>query len=301
METLETPATPDLFFSLASDRSTVEVTGSDRLSWLNGLVTCNLAPLKPGQGAYGLATSKVGKILADLDIVIQPERILLSCPSSRIGALLENFDRYIVMEDVELRDASGEHAWFLLHGARAQTAATAFAAELDGVAAALDRTGLHDAVLVVPAARQEATLEAIRRAAAPLSEHDWLRIQHGAPLFGTDFDESHYPQEASLEKRAVSFCKGCYLGQEVICRLEMRGHVHRRLAILQLEGNEPAARGTPVQAAGADVGHLTSASWSPDLGKTLALAMLKFASSEPGTSLEVSGRSATVISVGAPS
>lgn len=297
----ETLPFPDLLYSTAVDRSTIQVTGEDRQSWLNGLVTCNLAPLQPGQGAYGLATSKVGKILADLDIVILPERILLSCPSSQSTALLTSFERYLVMEDVELQDVSDRYTWFFLHGARSAEAARLLEKEHGGTIVDLDRTGLHDIAWVMAADRGEQALAGIRRIAVPLTEYDWLRIQEGAPVFGIDFNDNHYPQEASLEKRAVSFCKGCYLGQEVICRLEMRGHVHRRLAVLHIEGNELPTHGAPVLVEGMEVGNLTSASWSPQHQKTLALALLKFASSSPGTLLEVNGRKAIVTQAGTKS
>jgi folate-binding protein YgfZ len=282
---------PALLFSLDETAATFEATGADRQSWLNGLVTCNLAPLKPGQGAYGLATSKVGKILADLDILLKDGAILVACPGPRRAALQESFDRYLVMEDVDLRDASEEFSWLRLHGAGAEEAAAALASALGGLSGGQDRTGLGDAILAVPAGRQGEAAEAVRRIAAPLREHDWLRIERGVPLFGVDFGESHYPQEATLEKRAVSFSKGCYLGQEVVCRLEMRGHVHRRLAVLRADGELVA--GAPVTAGGAEVGAITSAAAHPE-GGAVALAMLKYAHTEPGSAVEVGGGAATV-------
>jgi folate-binding protein YgfZ len=285
---------PALLFTPLDHHTTIEVTGADRQSWLNGLVTCNLAPLKPGQGAYGLATSKVGKILADLDILILPERLMVSCPTSRAAALLESLDRYLVMEDVEFQE-SGAWRWFVLHGASAAEAAGALASELGGHSAGLDRTGLGDAALVVPAAMEERARAGLGRIGAPLEEYDWARLERGVPIFGQDFDEHHYPQEAVLEKRAVSFSKGCYLGQEVICRLEMRGHVSKRLALLEFEGEEAPARGAAVLAEGVEVGQVTSAAVRPGSGKALAMAMVKYAQSEPDTKVVVAGREAVVV------
>ena len=125
-----------------------------------------------------------------------------------------------------------------------------------------------------------------------LDEQEWnaLRVERGVPRFGVDFDETTYPQEAALEKRAVSFDKGCYLGQEVVCMLELRGHVKRKLARVALDGASPPAAGSPItDDAGAEIGSLTSVAISPENGQIVGLAMLKLAKTEPGTSLRVGG------------
>src|SRR6185503_17282110 len=107
-----------------------------------------------------------------------------------------------------------------------------------------------------------------------------------------------YPQEASLEKRAVSFEKGCYLGQEVVCMLEMRGHVKRKLVPFVAEDGASLAAGAQVtDEAGADVGKVSSAGVSPTLGKTVGLAMVKLASSEPGTKLHAPGAALRVVEI----
>ena len=105
-----------------------------------------------------------------------------------------------------------------------------------------------------------------------------------------------YPQEASLENVAVSFDKGCYLGQEVVCMLQMRGHVKRKLAAIVIESDAPPDRGTAVtDEAGASVGEITSAAASPTLGKAVALAMIKRALAKPGQHVVVGGARAEVV------
>jgi folate-binding Fe-S cluster repair protein YgfZ len=105
-----------------------------------------------------------------------------------------------------------------------------------------------------------------------------------------------YPQEASLEHVAVRVDTGCYLGQEVVCMLEMRGHVKRKLVPIVLEGSEVPAVGAEVtDASGAPAGSVTSATISPTLGKAVALAMVKRAQSEPGRHLLVGGVPAEVV------
>jgi hypothetical protein len=124
-----------------------------------------------------------------------------------------------------------------------------------------------------------------------------LRVECGVPRFGADFDEATYPQEAALEGRAVSFSKGCYLGQEVVCMLQMRGHVKRKLVPLVIDGEGVPLRGASVTAneGGPSVGDVTSASFSPTLGRVVALAMVKYAFAEPGRSLSVDARPARIV------
>ncbi|MEO8798227.1 MAG: glycine cleavage T C-terminal barrel domain-containing protein, partial [Polyangiaceae bacterium] len=123
---------------------------------------------------------------------------------------------------------------------------------------------------------------------------DVLRHEGGVPAFGVDFGVTTYPQEAGLEKRAVSFDKGCYLGQEVICMLESRGHVKRKLVSLAVEGSEVPAKGAEVtNEAGEKVGEVTSAAVSPELG-VLAIAMVKAAVMAPGSALRVGSANAKV-------
>ncbi|MCU0685748.1 MAG: folate-binding protein YgfZ [Polyangiaceae bacterium] len=272
------------------------ITGADRVSWLNGLSTCDLTPLKaPGQGAYGLATSKVGRILSDLVVVSAPDRLYVALPRQREVPLAEAFEHYLVMEDAEVTGAGERLAWLLLHGA----GAASLAADLAGRAGALawapvDMSGHGGAAFVFEAGALDGAIEALRAAGVePGDEASWneLRLQWGVPRFGVDFDEKSYPQEAGLEKRAVSFQKGCYLGQEVVCRLEMRGHVHRKLVSLVLEGGELPERGAPVNVApgGEAVGTVTSAARGEGSGPARALAMVKYAHAEKGEGLSVGG------------
>lgn len=284
--------------AVPSARGTLVVTGADRKSWLNGLVTCDLAPLRVGEAVYGLATSKVGRILADVVVLVDEDRLFVAVPEGKAGALAEALDAFLVMEDAELAVDAGERAWIFLHGAGAAELARGVAPALDGRAAAVELTGLGDAALLVPSSRLDEARAALSAAGARVVEDaawDAARIELGVPRFGVDFDEKTYPQEASLERRAVSFKKGCYLGQEVVCRLEMRGHVHRKLVRLALEGEEVPARATPVESdAGEAVGTITSAALGPAAGRAVALAMVKYALAEPGTSLRVAGRAAVV-------
>jgi folate-binding protein YgfZ len=272
----------------ARDLAVFVVTGSDRASWLNGLLTCDVTKLVEGAAAYGLAVTQKGRILSDLFVVKRPEAICVALPARSRDAVLEAFDRHLVMEDVEMARAD-ELRVFFAHGPRS--------AELGG--AACDVTGLGGALIVAPAADEARLVRAAADAGGLVGdESGWqaLRLERGVPAFGVDFDDTTYPQEASLEKRAVSFDKGCYLGQEVVCMLEMRGHVKRKLVPFVADDGAAIAPGAPVtDDAGADVGKVSSAAASPTLGRTVGLAMVKIASTAPGTELRAGGAKVRVV------
>jgi folate-binding protein YgfZ len=284
------------------DTSALTVTGRDRLSWLNGLVTCDLAKRREGEAVYGLVVARNGRVLADAVVLVDEARVLLAVSAATVQVLRPHFDHYLVMEDAEVAPEAGGFGVWSLHGPRfAEVARAAQAA--GAVAGELDRTGLGGAVLLAP--REHA--ERVRAVIAGASEHaggtvgdagGWevLRIERAVAEFGVDFDDKTYPQEAGLEKVAVSFDKGCYLGQEVVCMLEMRGHVKRRLAALVIDAGQAPPRGAPVtDAEGASVGEVTSAAMSPTLSKPIALAMVKRSSADPGSVILVSGARAAVV------
>jgi folate-binding protein YgfZ len=281
------------------DLATLVVTGKDRLTWLNGLLTCDLAKRAPGEARYGLAVSRSGRVLADVVVLVDEpaERVLVALPSAVAQAVRQHFDHHLVMEEAEMAPRTDAFEPWMLHGPRAAHAAAA-AREAGGVAGTLDRTGLGGAFVLAPGEKASEVRAAIARSATIGDEAGWeaLRLERAVPRFGADFDDRTYPQEASLEKAAVSFDKGCYLGQEVVCMLEMRGHVKRKLVPLVLDAADPPAPGAPVtDEAGQPVGQVTSAARSPTLGKAVALAMLKRAHAEAGKHVQVGGLRAEVV------
>lgn len=264
--------------SIAEDRTTLVVEGSDRLVWLNGLVTCDLKKLGEGLGAYGLVVAKNGRIQADIGVVQHGERLLLSVPSSRVEKLLAMFDTYLVMEDAEVT-ASADFCWIRVVG----PGASELSATLPG-AATLDWIGHGGAAVIVPRDESAAALgDLARRGFARTDEATWALwcARLGVPRFGIDFDESTYPQEASLEKRAVSFTKGCYLGQEVVHTLEVRGRAARRLLPVLVETSDASATttlaGAELSAGGAAAGKITSVVLDADAGRLVGLALAKVA------------------------
>lgn len=292
----------------SDDRATLVVTGRDRVSWLNGLLTSDLARVgAPGSGdaSYGLFVARNGRILADAIVCFDEARALVSVPRETVEMLRSHLDHYLVMEDAEMGADAERFATWMLHGPASGDALAAVcrAVGTAAIGARIDRTGFGGAILLADREQAAAVRSAIERAVAErggvvAEEGAWepVRIERGVPRFGSDFDDKVYPQEAGLEKTAVSFNKGCYLGQEVVCMLELRGHVKRKLAGLSIDALQAPERGAPVtDEAGATVGEITSAALSPASGKPVALAMLKRANVAPGSRLLVAGIGATVV------
>ncbi len=324
--------------------STLVLSGPDRREWLNGLLTCDVKALEAGQGAWGLALTKQGKILSDVNVVATGEAIYLGVPARAAPVLYETLSQFLIMEDAELLEPSDELAWITLHGPRAaelaarlavlpqslarsdhdrheRPAATRTSGEAGGLAGgaeatrgdaaglgiadfgawgAIDWTGLGGAAVVAPRARVSALLAA---AVAPADEDvvigtaaDWdrLRVERAVPAYGTDYDDRDNPHDASLERRAVSWTKGCYLGQEVVCMQDMRGKLKRRVVTLALEAGAPSDAATVVDDEGKDVGEVTSRTFSELYGKSLVLARVSAKALETGR-LFIAGRPAELV------
>lgn len=286
------------------DRAALVVSGNDRSSWLNGLVTCDLAKLGDDRGAYGLLVEKKGKIQTDFYIAQgaghdsghppsagRPGALALAVPASLRDGVAATLDHYLVMEDAEL--APAELAFFLLQGPRSREIANA-ASQLASFRGALDLFGAGGEVVAGPDGDAlEAALVAAGATLADDAGWDAVRIRRGLPRFGVEFDASFYPQEASIEGLAVSFDKGCYLGQEVVYMLQNRGHVKKRLVALDVDGVEPLARGAEITTASGDVVGDVRSSVAAGTA-TAAIAMVKHAQSKPGQELRAAGRPARV-------
>jgi folate-binding protein YgfZ len=283
----------------APEVGTLLVSGADRSSWLNGLVTCELAKLKPGQGAYGLSVAKNGKIQTELWVLADADKLVVGAPRGELSALRDVFDRHLIMEDAELGFAPEDFVWMFIHGPA--SAAVAEVARVHGATAALiDVTGLGGAVVAAPSTTHEAIEQALLSSAGAVrgtpAGFEELRIERGLPRFGVDFDQQNYPQEASIERLAVSFDKGCYLGQETVCMLELRGHVKKKLVQLAVEAPaEAIAPGAPITLAdGTAMGTLTSRNRRSAEATTLALGYVKYKHAVAGVELRVAGHRAHI-------
>lgn len=288
-----------------SERGKLALTGAEAATFLQGQVTNDVEALAPGQGCYAAFLTQKGKMLGDLRILVAEEELLLDTERVALQALFNLVRRFAVGYDVALHKRTLERCLLSLIGPDARRVA---GAEDLGSAEHSHRTGeiagvpvrlvATDAGLDVFADgdRVEVLREALLAAGAePVGEDtaETLRVERGRPRFGVDLDETTIPQEAGLNERAVSFTKGCYVGQETVARLFYRGKPNRHLRGLELSG--PASTGDPVHLGERVVGALGSVALSPELGP-IALAVLR-REAEPGSTVAVSGAPARVVSL----
>lgn len=238
-------------------RDVLMVSGPDRKTWLDGLLTCAVTAVTPGKAAYGLLLTKQGKIVSDVFLVDSDSVLYAGVAPGRGAEVRELLDRYLVMEDAELAAAPTTLAFYA-----STQGSGAFGAALASGALALGGLEVELAVTAEPVA-----------GAAEASALSALLAAHGFGAFGVDFGERDNPHEASLERVAVSWTKGCYLGQEVVCMQDMRGKVKRRLVALA-GGSELLSSVEPkddvLSADGGVVGHVSSVHRAPDGARLLA-------------------------------
>jgi tRNA-modifying protein YgfZ len=274
-------------FWLRPDLGVVRVQGDDRLSWLNGQVTNDLRPLENASSVHALAVHVRGKIMADLWVVKAAEELLVVLPRVAEATLLESFERYIIMEDVTLSPWPTAQVLQLL-GPQAQG--------LPAGGFDFDELGVGGHAWLAEPAQLEPVVAALRGAGLPEVDergYELVRLRTGSPRYGRDFGERSYPQEAGL-KSLVSFAKGCYLGQEVVCTLENRGRLTRQLAVFTGAGQPPAPSSSLQGTDSETLGEVTSAVFDADAQKVLALGYVKRAHATPGTTLTAAGTQLTL-------
>jgi folate-binding protein YgfZ len=277
-----------------ADLGTLRISGKDRVSWLNGVVTQELASKRPGDAALALCVQRTGKLLTEVWLVFEADCVWLAAPRHGIEALAQHLDRHLVMEDVELEDASATRAWLALHGPRGAEVAQAALSATEAAHGTVDLTGLGGAVTCARSDELEAVVGALTRAGAVASTANGLAqlfVERGAGQFGVDYGESHYPQEASVERRAVSFQKGCYLGQEAVFMLEARGRAKQRLRAITISGEGEVQPGALLfDEASAEAGKVTRCAPFARDGERPALAFVKHKHLEGESPLRVEGR-----------
>lgn len=292
-----------MMLSMRSELAVLDVRGKDRLAWLNGLVTNDVAARRPGEGCYAFVTNVKGRIMADLSILVGQDEVVALAPAATLSVLLAHFDKYLIMEDAWVAARTdlavvrviGEESPRFMADLGWQEAASA--RPLDhgririgslAVAAARDDLGRQPSFLIVAPAGAAADLPATSAARWTSDEvMETYRIEAGRPQFGRDFDESSLPAETGQLDRAVSFTKGCYLGQEVVARMESHGGVARQMVGLRFES--PALPPVPAEIWVNDKpeGRLTSAVHSQRLGTAIGLGIVKSAAAAPGTAVVV--------------
>jgi tRNA-modifying protein YgfZ len=279
------------------DRACIALTGEDRVRWLNGVLTNDVAALANRKGPraqYACALTEKGKIIADAIVVMDDELLHVWVPARTAPTLLSHWERYVIMDDVEMALAT-DRRLLMVQGGRAVKVIED--AMLASRAASYDDL-LGGALLDVPSGDAEEILRRLTSIGAiaiePGDVHT-LRVEAARATFGFDFDEKSLVQEAGIEGRAVSFSKGCYHGQEVVCMLENRGHVNKRLVQLHVPPGAPVEAGAEVKA-DAPIGRVTSVVPRED-GSAVALAVVKLAHAKPDAVVKVGDRDAKVIAL----
>ena len=289
------------------------LSGEDRVRWLNGMVTNNIRDLAPGHGVYSFLLNAQGHNQGDLVAYNRGDYLLVTTDRAQAPAIAAMFDRYIIMDDVEVADISDKLGAVGLAGPQAREVLAAAGIDASQLAPGqVVDTIWHDLGISVVRSVQplmdgyevwlasenvDKVWDALASAGAKPVGSDALelfRIARGVPRYGVDLRERDLAQETGQE-HALNFSKGCYIGQEIVERVRTRGNVHRAFVGFEIQGDPPAP-GTKVRSNDKDMGEITGAARVPfpNGERTLALGYLRREVATPGTTVYIAGQSATV-------
>jgi folate-binding protein YgfZ len=241
----------------------IRITGRDRVRFLHGMCTNDIKNLAPGQGCRAAVVNRQGKMVAEIAVLVEPDALLAIVERSNLKPTIDHLQKFIVADDVTMAES-----------------------DLDVVG--IDETppplGLATAPDPALGGRITATPQS---SAAPIREADYegRRIESGFPRWGVDMGPDVLPMEAGLEPIAISYTKGCYIGQEVIQRVKTYSEPPTMLVQLEIAGVQ---RGEKILSGGEEIGHVTSAA------AKVALGYVRKEFKQPGTKVTVGGREATV-------
>jgi folate-binding protein YgfZ len=295
----------------------VNLAGPDRTRYLNAILTNNIQALTEGRGALALLLNAQGHILAELEVYATREKLLTQSHASVRERTVATLDKYIIMDDVQLDDATDEVGSFAIGGPRAAV----IVQQACGVAIEdLPEMAIRDVMI------ERMPCHFLRRShfgqpgAEFIARRDWLpllwkkilggvkahggepigmsalntlRLEARVPWFPADFNDTVIPHEAALEETHISFTKGCYTGQEIVERVRSRGHVNRKRVNLRFSGANPPAPGTKLHVDGADVGAVTSSGFSPAASTAIGMGYVRHEHNAPGSVLQLKGETAT--------
>jgi len=270
-----------------SARGRIVARGRDRARLLHAITSNEVKKMTPGAGCYAFLLSPQGRIQADLCLFCHADHFLIDVEPELREKAMALIKRYIIADQVELEDVTAGTAAIGLEGPGAPAMLAAMGAPLpEGeyshaawgtmTVAAVTVTGQPGAriyCLAEEAAGLAARLEAAGAAGASAEDARVMRVENGKPRYGDDIGDTRLPQETG-QMHAVSFQKGCYLGQEIVERIRAQGRVNRKLARVVLAGGEIPAAGTKTMVAGAEV-EVMSAVVSPETGEVVALAYVR--------------------------
>ncbi len=293
--------------------------GPDRIRYLNAVLTNNIRDLVAGQGNVSLLLNPQGHILAEIEVYALEQRLLAVTHAMARERTASTLEKFIIMDDVILEDATDHLGSVALEGPQAATLlrelggleleALANHAHTEAVVGSVScrivrrsQFGQMGAELIAHrgaiGALWQTLVEAARRhGGGPVgyAALNALRLEAGVPWFGYDFDEKNIPHEAALETSHISYVKGCYTGQEIVERVRSRGHVNRRRVALQFSGNVMPEPGARLLAEGKEAGQVTSAAFSPAASGAIGMGYVRREHNSTGSRLQWSGGEAEVI------
>ncbi len=293
-----------------SNRGLLQLTGPDRFTYLQGLVSNDVTALKPNQGIYAAILNQQGKVLGDTRVLCSENSLYLDLWEPIKDKILEHLNRYLVADEVEIADRTSEYGTLSLQGpCSGELAQRLFEADslpdhllghrivkLKDTFVCLvrsDRTRETGFDLIAPGAALAQLAEELTEIGKNLSVKwvgsdalNTVLVEDGIPRYGIDFSEDNLLLEVGLNN-AVSFTKGCYLGQEIIERVRSRGHVNKKICGFAIAGNIPAHHGDPIRVDEKSVGTVTSSVCSPKLRQAVALGYLHRDHWQPGTPVTV--------------
>lgn len=295
-----------------SFRGRLCLTGADRVRFLHGQVTNDVLKLKTGEGCYAALVTNKGKLQSDANIYALAQELLLDFEPGLTRVITERLDHYIVADDVQIIDVVPHYALMSIQGPRSTEVLAKLGLGLELPTQPLAIAHLADPALgdlyfarhartstagydcFIPTAAAAMVFDklalAVREVDGRIVGTDALdlgRFEAGIPRFGVDMDETNLPPEAGIEERAISYSKGCYIGQEVIARIRTYGQVAKALRRLHLpDGMNPLpVKGDKLFRDGRELGYVTSARFCPAFNANLAFAYVRREANAPGNSL----------------
>jgi len=295
-------------------RAKISLTGTDRVRWLNGMVTNNIRDLAEGYGAYAFLLNPQGHILGDLYAYSLGESIAVDTDLSQAEKILATFDHYIIMDDVEVKNLSEDLTAVGIGGPRSrETLSTAgfavpemrslqlHSVSWKGIDCSLVQGERENYEIWIPAKDVRQLWDSSLAAGATPVGFEVLeldRIQCGVPAYGIDIRERDLPQETEQD-RALNFNKGCYVGQEIVERIRSRGAVHRKFTGFLVDG--AVTPGSKVSANGRDIGEITSVAATPATeGRTIALGYIRREVGATGREVMIGTSKAIVVQLPLP-